>query len=167
LNKKSHSTKETFLLKTTSRQPKGLKPVRLVWETGQTGFAWTVGNNTARGKNSTFQAIDLPIRSTDQSEALGIVRVPRGLPLARSSVPQTHSIKRNRKSTLMCDMGTHGSPPTRVLDVPVKWTRPARSPVDPQVGPTTFSTVLATSEDHGRPYPDRGRPARLAGQVLP
>jgi hypothetical protein len=26
---------------------------------------------------------------------LGIVGVPRGLPLARSSVPKTHSIKRN------------------------------------------------------------------------
>jgi hypothetical protein len=31
---------------------------------------------------------------------LGIVGVPRGLPLARSSVPKTHSIKKNRKSTL-------------------------------------------------------------------
>jgi hypothetical protein len=31
---------------------------------------------------------------------LGIVGVPRGLPLARSSVPKTHSTKRNRKSTL-------------------------------------------------------------------
>jgi hypothetical protein len=31
---------------------------------------------------------------------LGIDGVPRGLPLARSSVPETHSIKRNRKSTL-------------------------------------------------------------------
>jgi hypothetical protein len=36
----------------------------------------------------------------DQSETLGIVGVPRGLPLARSSVPKTYSIKRNRKSTL-------------------------------------------------------------------
>jgi hypothetical protein len=31
---------------------------------------------------------------------LRIVGVPRGLPLATSSVPKTHSIKRNRKSTL-------------------------------------------------------------------
>jgi hypothetical protein len=31
---------------------------------------------------------------------LGIVGVLRGLPLARSSVPKTHSIKRNRKSTV-------------------------------------------------------------------
>jgi hypothetical protein len=31
---------------------------------------------------------------------LGIDEIPRGLPLARSSVPKTHSIKRNRKSTL-------------------------------------------------------------------
>jgi hypothetical protein len=69
------------------------KPVRPV-------LAWTVGKNSPRGKNSNLQAIDLPIRSTDQSETLGIVGVPRGLPLARSSVPKTHSIKRNRKSTL-------------------------------------------------------------------
>jgi recombination DNA repair RAD52 pathway protein len=33
------------------------KPVRPVWETGQAGFAWTVGKNTARGKNSTFQLV--------------------------------------------------------------------------------------------------------------
>jgi hypothetical protein len=31
---------------------------------------------------------------------LGIDGVPRGLPLTRSSAPKTHSIKRNRKSTL-------------------------------------------------------------------
>jgi hypothetical protein len=36
----------------------------------------------------------------DQSETLGIVGVPPGLPLARSSVPKTYSNKRNRKSTL-------------------------------------------------------------------
>jgi hypothetical protein len=36
----------------------------------------------------------------DQSETLGIAGVPHGLPLVRSSVPRTHSIKRNRKSTL-------------------------------------------------------------------
>jgi hypothetical protein len=71
-----------------------------VWETGQAGFAWTVGKNSARGKNSTFQPIDLPIRSTNQSETLGIAGVPCALPLARSLVPKTHSIKRNRKSTL-------------------------------------------------------------------
>jgi hypothetical protein len=69
------------------------KPVRPV-------FAWTVDKNTARGKNSTLPPNDLPIRSTDQSETLGMAGVPRGLPLARSLVPETHSIKRNRKSTL-------------------------------------------------------------------
>jgi hypothetical protein len=100
LNKRSHSTTETLLLKNSSRQPTGLnrsdrfgKPVRPV-------LAWTVGKNTTHGKNSKLQAIDLPICSTDQSETLGIVGVPCGLPLARSSVPKTHSIKRNRKSTL-------------------------------------------------------------------
>jgi hypothetical protein len=36
----------------------------------------------------------------NQSETLGIARVPHGLPLARSSVPKTHSINMNRKSTL-------------------------------------------------------------------
>jgi hypothetical protein len=100
LNKNSHSTTGTSLLRNSSQQPTGLnqsdrfgKPVRPV-------LAWTVGKNSTRGKNSNLQSIDLPIRSTDQSETLGIVGVPRGLPLARSSVPKIHSIKRNQKSTL-------------------------------------------------------------------
>jgi hypothetical protein len=100
MNKRSHGATETSLLKSPSRQPTGRnrpdrfgKPVRPV-------FAWTVGKNTARGKNSTHPPIDLPIHSTDQSETLGINGAPRGLPFARSSVPKTHSIKRNRKSTL-------------------------------------------------------------------
>jgi hypothetical protein len=42
------------------------------------------------------------------------------------------------------DMGTHGSPSTRIPEVPVKWTRPNRSPADLQVGPETLST---TSDD--------------------
>jgi hypothetical protein len=63
-------------------------------------FAWTVRKNTAGGKNSTHPPIDLPIHSMDQSKTLGIDGVPLGLPLARSSVPKTHSLKRNRKSTL-------------------------------------------------------------------
>jgi hypothetical protein len=45
------------------------------------------------------------------------------------------------------DMGTHGSPPTRVPEVPVKWIRPARSPADLQVGPETLSTTPATLDD--------------------
>jgi hypothetical protein len=100
LNKRSYGAIETSLLKNPSRLPTGQnrsdrfgKPVRPV-------FAWTVRKNTARGKNSTHPPTDLPIRSTDQSETLGIDGVPRELPLARSSVPKTHSIKRNRKSTL-------------------------------------------------------------------
>jgi hypothetical protein len=58
------------------------------------------GRTQPAGKNSTHPPIDLPIRSTDQSETLGIVWERRGLPLARSSVSKTHSIKRNLKSTL-------------------------------------------------------------------
>jgi hypothetical protein len=44
-------------------------------------------------------------------------------------------------------MGTHGSPPTKVPKVPVKWTRPARSPADLQVGPKTLSTTPMTFDD--------------------
>jgi hypothetical protein len=44
------------------------------------------------------------------------------------------------------DMGTHGSPPTRIPEVPVKWTQPARSPADLQVGPETLSTIPVTLE---------------------
>jgi hypothetical protein len=47
------------------------------------------------------------------------------------------------------DMGIHGSPLTRVLEVPVKWTRPVRSPTDMQVGSKTLSTTPATLEDLG------------------
>jgi hypothetical protein len=64
-------------------------------------------------------------------------------------------------------MGTHGSPPTRVPEVPVKWTRPARSPADLQVGPETLSTILVTLEDLGRPHPDSERPAGLVEQASP
>jgi hypothetical protein len=77
-------------------------------ETGHTGLGnrsgrflpGQSGRTQPRGKNSTHTPIDLPIHSIDQSETLGIDGEPRGLPLARSLVPKTHSIKRNRKSTL-------------------------------------------------------------------
>jgi hypothetical protein len=88
------------LLKNPSRQPTGLNRSDRFGKSVRPVLSWTVGKNSTRGKNSNLQPIDLPIRSTDQSETLGIVGVPRGLPLARSSVPKTHSIKRNRKSTL-------------------------------------------------------------------
>jgi hypothetical protein len=64
-------------------------------------------------------------------------------------------------------MGTHGSPPTKVLEVPVKWIRPARSPADLQVGPETLSTTPVTLEDLGRPYPDSRRPAELVEKASP
>jgi hypothetical protein len=76
------------------------KPVRSVWETGQAGFGLDSREEHSPRENSNLPPIDLPIRYTDQSEALGILVVLRGLPLARSSVPKTHPIKRNRKSTL-------------------------------------------------------------------
>jgi hypothetical protein len=62
-------------------------------------------------------------------------------------------------------MGTHGSPPARVLEVPVKWTRSVRSPTDLQVGPENLSTTPVTLEDLGRPYPDHGRSAGLVAQA--
>jgi hypothetical protein len=64
-------------------------------------------------------------------------------------------------------MGTHGSPPATVSEVPVKCTRPARSLADLQVGPETLSTIPTTLEDLGRPYPERRRPAGLEEQVSP
>jgi hypothetical protein len=64
-------------------------------------------------------------------------------------------------------MGTHGSPLTRVLEVPAKWNRPVRSPTDLKVDPETLSATLATLEDLGRPYPDPGGPAGLAAQGSP
>jgi hypothetical protein len=100
LNKRSHSATETSLLKNPSRQPTGRNRSDRFGKLVRPVFTWTVGKNAVRGKNSTLPPIDLPIRSTDQSETLGIVGVPRGLPLARSSVLKTHSIKKNRKSTL-------------------------------------------------------------------
>jgi hypothetical protein len=54
-----------------------------------------------------------------------------------------------------------------VLEVPVKWTRPASCPANLQVGPKTLSTTLATLEDLGRPYPDSERPAKLVAQASP
>jgi hypothetical protein len=48
---------------------------------------------------------------------------------------------------ILRDIGTHWSPPTRVLEVPVKWTRPVRSPTDLQVDPETLSATPMTLED--------------------
>jgi hypothetical protein len=64
-------------------------------------------------------------------------------------------------------MGTHGSPPTRVPEVPVKWSQPARSLADLQVGPETLSATPTTLEDHKQPHPDSRRPAGLAAQASP
>jgi hypothetical protein len=64
----------------------------------------------------------------------------------------------------MRDMGTHGSPPTRVPEVSAKWTRPTRSPADLQVGPKTLSTTPTTLEDSRRPYPDSGGSVGLGAQ---
>jgi hypothetical protein len=56
----------------------------------------------------------------------------------------------------LTDMGTHGSPPTRVSTVPDRQARPTRRPADLSVdhtdlqeGPETLSTILATLEDFG------------------
>jgi hypothetical protein len=81
------------LLKNPSRQPIRQNRSDRFGKLVRPVLAWTVGKNTARGKNSKLQAIDLPIRSTDQSGTLGIAGAPHGL-------PKTHSIKRNRKLTL-------------------------------------------------------------------
>jgi hypothetical protein len=59
------------------------------------------------------------------------------------------------------------SPPTRVPEVSVKWTWPARSPVDMKVDPETLSTTQPTLEDSRRPYPDPGGSAGLVAQDSP
>jgi hypothetical protein len=46
--------------------------------------------------------------------------------LCLASYCQTKSVR---------DMGTYGSPPTRVLEVPVKWIQLLRSPTDLREGP--------------------------------
>jgi hypothetical protein len=69
-------------------------------QTGQTGLEnrsdqfWSgqSGRTQPAGKTQPFHQ---SIRSTDQSETLGIDGVPRGLPMARSSVHKTQSIKRS------------------------------------------------------------------------
>jgi hypothetical protein len=61
-------------------------------------------------------------------------------------------------------MGTHGSPMTRVPEVPIKWTQPVRRPADLQVGPEISSTTPATLEDSERPYPDPGGSTGLEAQ---
>jgi hypothetical protein len=63
--------------------------------------------------------------------------------------------------------GTHGSPPTRVVEVPAMWTWPVGSPTDLQVDPETLSTTLKTLEDLGRPYPDPGKSVVLWRKFLP
>jgi hypothetical protein len=64
-------------------------------------------------------------------------------------------------------MGTHGSPLTRVLEIPIKWTPPTRSPTEVQVRLETLSTTPVTLEDLRRRHPDSGRSARLVAQVSP
>jgi hypothetical protein len=99
LNKKSHSTTETFLLKNTSRQPTGLnrsdrlgKPVKPVLP-GQSGRTHLAGK-TPLSKRSISRFV--PRIKVKLWDSWGT----SWLPLARSSVPKTHSIKRNRKSTI-------------------------------------------------------------------
>jgi hypothetical protein len=61
-------------------------------------------------------------------------------------------------------MGTHGSQPTMVPEVPVRWTQPVISPADLQVGLETLSTTPMTLKDSGRPYPDPGGSVGLVAQ---
>jgi hypothetical protein len=114
------------------------KPVRPV-------FAWTVEKNIARGKNSTLPPIDLQIRSTDQSETLGIDGVPRGLPLARSSVPKTYSIKRNRKSTLKSTSNPRTPKPQTSSPLTHGFGR-GTQPKEPRRVPTNFPHQIPKSK---------------------
>jgi hypothetical protein len=64
-------------------------------------------------------------------------------------------------------MGTHGSQPTRVLKVPVMWTRHVRSPTDLQVDSETLSATPTILEDSRRPYRDPEGPTGLVPQDSP
>jgi hypothetical protein len=56
------------------------KPVRPVWEIGQASFCLDSRGEHSPRENSTLPPIDLPIRSTDQSETLWIVGYLVGYP---------------------------------------------------------------------------------------
>jgi hypothetical protein len=53
-------------------------------------MVWDFGGG---GVDSNFTSIDPSIRSTNSSETFGIVRVPHGKLLAKSSCPKTHRMK--------------------------------------------------------------------------
>jgi hypothetical protein len=54
--------------------------------------------------------------------------------------------------TTLRDMGTHGSPPTRVPEVPVKWTQPTKAP--------------PTCKWARRPYPQSRRPWKTSDDLI-
>jgi hypothetical protein len=61
-----------------------------------------------------------------------------------------HGVISAATTTHRSGLERHGypwSPPTRVPEVPIKWTRLARSPANLQVGPETLSTIPVTLED--------------------
>jgi hypothetical protein len=114
LNKNSHSTTGTSLLRNYSRQSRRLnrsdrfgKPVRLV-------LALIVGKNSIRGKNSNLPPIDLPIRSTDQSETLRIDGVPRAYPCLEARSPKpTQSRGTESQPSRTPSKGNHRKHPNR------------------------------------------------------
>jgi hypothetical protein len=72
------------------------KPVRPVWETGQAGFAWTVGKNTAHGSTLPKPNLDLPNRSTDLNKTLGILGTPHEESIAKFNPTKTRPKRRNQ-----------------------------------------------------------------------
>jgi hypothetical protein len=84
-----------------------------------------------------------------------------------SSSPQCFFLAPTPAMRPVRDMGTNGSPLTRVLEALIKWTRPVRSPTNLQVGSETLSTTPVTLEDPRRPHPDPGIPVGLVAQDSP
>jgi hypothetical protein len=60
----------------------------------------------------------------------------------------------------LCNIGTPGSPPTRLTTVPDKWVHPTRRPADLTVGPTDliggpYDLLKTFQKIPRRPYPER------------
>jgi hypothetical protein len=97
--------------------------------------------HTLQTPRSAFQEIDVRLRERSR----GFSFLDPHAPCATSMVAYCCLSPYAYTSTVgLRDMGTHGSPLTRVLEVLVKWTQLVRSPTNLQVDPEALSTTQAT-----------------------
>jgi hypothetical protein len=82
----------------------------------------------------------------------------------------TEAQKGKTNQSSLWDMGTPGSPPTRLMAIPDKWVWPTRRPADLSVGPTDLVAAHTTSWKPSRRFPRRPNPSRpqdLAYKTIP